>query len=406
MRKDIYTVLESCLTLLDQGSDLESCLARYPEYTSELRPLLMAALDAKSLSIKEVPEAVVRRSKSKVLNVAAELYEQKSSRKAFFVFPAKRVFRISFVTLITLLMLVGVGGTGLVRASTVSLPGDQLYPVKLTLENLLLKIAVSQNEREVLNDRFERERVEEVEDLFASNRSEDVKFYGQVNGIFPDQIVVSGILVVITPQTRVDGQLSLNVWVRVEGETTPEGRVVAEKISVEPLQSHEEENTDGTGSNSTPGSDDSGKGSGKSGEDEPETTKSPEVEEESTRGNGGDDGQDSGQSGSENSVSTPHLKPFEIEGIVSNYDGSSISVGDQTIFILPATEVKGSPAPGSRVSIKGYINEADVLIALKIEVKSDSGGDNGDNPGGNSGGSGDNHDDPTKTPEPEKTPDG
>jgi hypothetical protein len=268
-------------------------------------------------------------------------------------------------------------------------------------------LAVSQIEREDLEDRFERERVQEIEGLFSSNRSEEVKFFGQVDGIFPDQISVSGIQVMINPQTRVDGQLSLNAWVRVEGETTPEGLVVAKKIKVEPIKSHEEENTNENGSKSTPGNDDSGKGSGKSGEDDQEDTKTPEVEEESTQGNDGDDGKDSGKPGSDSSASTPGKQSFELEGIVSDYDGSSISVGNRTLFIIPATEFNGSPVPGSRVSIKGYINEEGVNIALKIDVKSDSGGDHGgDNGGnsgdsGNSGNSGDDDDEPTKTPDPE-----
>jgi hypothetical protein len=401
MNKDLTSILENCLTMLDQGADLESCLARYPEYTSELRPLLRASLEAKSLSIEEIPVDVVHRGKSKVLKAAAELQQQKISKKPFFVFPAKRVFRLGFVALITLLLLVGVGGTGLVRASTVSLPGDQFYPVKITWENLRLKLAVSQIERDALEERFERERVEEVEDLMASDRTEDVTFYGSVDGIFPDQISVSGIQVMIDPQTRVDGQLSLNAWVRVEGETTPEGLVVAKKIKVESLGSHEEDLTDEKGSNSTQGSDDPGKGSGKSSDDKPERTRTPEVEEESTRGNGGEDGKDYGKSGSGSSTSTPDKQSFEIEGFVSSYNGSSISVGDRTIFLIPETEINGSPVPGSRVSIRGYINDLGVIIALKVDVKSDSGGDQGGVNGGNSGGSGDVNGDPTKTPEPE-----
>jgi len=222
MSEDLYTIQENCLAMLDQGSDLESCLARFPEYASELRPLLMASMDAESLSVKEIPVDVVRRSKSKVLNAAAEMREQKSKKKPFFVLPPKRIFRFSLVALITFLILVGVGGTSLVRASTVALPGDQFYPVKLTWENLLLKLAASQIEREALEDRFEKERVEEVEDLFSSSRSEKVKFFGQVDGIFPDQISVSGVPVVITPETRVEGQISINAWVRVEGETMSE----------------------------------------------------------------------------------------------------------------------------------------------------------------------------------------
>lgn len=401
MREDIYTILDNCLTMLDQGFDLESCLARYPEYASELRPLLMASMDADSLSVKEIPVDVVRRSKSKVLNAAAEMREQKSIKKPFLVLPPKRIFRFSLVALITLLMLVGVGGTSLVRASTASLPGDQFYPVKLTWENLLLKLAASRIEREDLEDRFERERVEEVEDLFSSSRSEKVKFFGQVDGIFPDQISVSGVPVVITPDTRLEGQISMNAWVRVEGETTPEGQVIAEKIKVETPRSDEEEITDQNNLDSTSGEDNSGKGNGKSGDDSIESTKS--QEEKPTPGNGDSESEDSGKSGSDDDQSTLREKDFEIEGVVSSYNGSSISVGDRTILIIPETELRGSPAPGSRVSIRGYVNEEGVLIALRIDVKSSPGGGDGGDDGGNPGSSNDD-DDPTEVPDPEETP--
>jgi uncharacterized membrane protein YgcG len=399
MREDIYTILEICLTMLDQGSDLEACLARYPDYASELRPLLIASMDAESLSVKEPPLDVVRRSKSKLLNIAAEMREQKSRKKAYFGLPVKRVFRISFVALITLLMVVGVGGTGLVSASTVALPGDQFYPVKITWEKLLLTMAVSQIEREVLEDRFERERVEEVEDLFSSSRSEKVKFFGQVDGIFPDQISVSGVPVVITSETRVDGLIVMNAWVQVEGETTPEGIVIAEKVKVESSRSEDGNDTDQNNSDSTPGGDDSGNGNGNQGEDDPESTKSPENDNEATRTNE-DDNDDSDKSGSEDSQSTPRQQNFELEGIVSSYNGSSILVSDRSIFIIPATELRGNPIPGSQVSIRGYVNEEGVLIALRIDVKSSSGDEGGSGGGGgSSGGSDDDDDDPTKTPE-------
>lgn len=405
MREDIYTILENCLTMLDQGSDLEACLARYPEYASELRPLLMASMDAESLSVKEMPVDVVRRSKSKVLNFAAELREQKSKKMPFFLLPQKRIFRFSLAALITLLMLVGVGGTSLVRASTASLPGDQFYPVKLTWENLLLKFAASQNEREALEDRFERERVEEVEELFSSSRSEKVKFFGQVDGIFPGELSVSGIAVLITPETRVEGVITMNAWVGVEGETTSEGMVIAEKIKVEIQRSDEEGITDQDNEEKTSGEDFSGHDNGNSGENLTETTKSQD-EKESTPEHGDEESDNSGNSGSDNDQPTSRENDFEIEGVVSSYNGSSISVGDRSIFIIPATELRGSPVQGSRVSIRGYVNEEGVLIALRIDVKSNPKGGSGDGGGGGgSGGSNDDNDDPTRTPEPDDPPD-
>jgi hypothetical protein len=404
MNDNLYIILENCLAMLDQGSDLESCLAQYPEYAIELRPLLLASMDAKSLSVEEIPVDVVRRSKSNILNAAAEMREQGSNRKPISFLPPKRILRFGLVALITLIMLVGMGGTSLVRASTASLPGDQFYPFKLTWENLLLKLAASQIEREELEDRFEKERVEEVEELFSSSRSESVKFYGLVDGIFPGQISVSGIPVILTPETRVVGQISINTWVRVEGETSPEGRVIAEKIKVEKQRSDEEESNDQNNVEETSDIDNSGQGNGNFGDNPAESTKSHD-EEKPTPDNGDDGKETSGSSVSDDDKSNPREKDFEIEGVVSSYNGSSLSVGDRTIFIIPATELKGSPTPGSLVSIRGYVNEEGALIALRIDGKSNPTGGSGDGGGGDSGSSNEDDDDPTKTPKPDETPD-
>jgi len=177
--------------------------------------------------------------------------------------------------------------------------------------------------------------------------------------------------------------------------------VIAEKIKVETQRSDEEENTDQNNSESTSGEDNPGKGNGKSGDDDHESTSSPE--NEATLENE-EDKTNSGKSGSENSQSTSRQKDFEVEGVVSSYNGSSISVDNRIIFIIPATELRGNPAPGSRVSIRGYVNEKGVLIAQRIDVKSSSEGGSGGGGSGSSGGS-DDDDDPTKTPEPDETPD-
>ena len=402
MRDDLYTILDNCLTMLDQGSDLESCLSRYPEYAAELRPLLLASLDAAMLAENDIPPEVIRRNKSRVLNTAAEMREQKTAKRVVFAFPIKRVFRMSFAALITLILIAGIGGTGLVQASTVSLPGDQFYPVKLTWETILLKLAVSQATRDDLEDRFDQERVEEIEGLLTEMRSEKVKFFGRVEGIFPDYIIVSGVTVLITPDTRIDGDVRMNAWVRVEGETTSAGSVSAEKIKIESI----DEQGDLEAPDSSSSGDDTPSEGGKPENDRPSS--SPENEQDETQDTGNSDDQATKGSGSGDDQKTPKPLSFEIEGTAASYNGSSISVGNKLIFIVPETELRGNLADGSRVSIRGFVNEEGALIALRIEVKSDSdsgGGGGGSSGGGELGTSGGDNDDPTDTPDPEETPD-
>ena len=403
MREDLYTILDNCLKMMDQGSDLESCLARYPEYATELRPLLMASMEASSLAEIDIPLEVTRRSRSRLLNIAAEMREQKSSKKAFFVLPMRRMGRLGFVALVTLLFLVGIGGTGLVQASSASLPGDRFYPVKLTWENIILKMAVSQSDREALADRFEQERVEEIEGLILSNRAEKVKFFGQVEGVFPGQIVVSGITVNVTPDTRIDGEIKIGAWVRIEGQTASEGAVDAEKIKVEDVSPENGEKQGQEKPPSSPNIEDADRGDNESGKNNSESTKTQDEDNQKTPGDNGNNDKETGKTNSEKTPSAPAQRSFEIEGIVTSYNGSLIVVNDRSIYIIPETELRGTPTQGSRVSIRGYVNENGALIAQRIEVKSNSnsgGGGGGSGGGGDSGGSGGDND-PTETPKPD-----
>ena len=43
MSNNLYKALQQCLKLLDSGVPAEECLAKYPRYSDELRPLLAAA---------------------------------------------------------------------------------------------------------------------------------------------------------------------------------------------------------------------------------------------------------------------------------------------------------------------------------------------------------------------------
>ena len=92
---------------------------------------------------------------------------------------------------------------------------------------------------------------------------------------------------------------------------------------------------------------------------------------------------------------------MKLKGLWQSYNGSLIVVNDRSIYIIPETELRGTPIQGSRVSIKGYVNEDGALVARRIEVKSNSNsGGGGGGGGGDSGGSG-GDDDPTRTPKPD-----
>ncbi|MEW5941302.1 MAG: DUF5667 domain-containing protein, partial [Chloroflexota bacterium] len=172
MTEKLYDALEVCLQDMEKGGTIDSALARFPAFADELRPILEASLQARRLAGAPVSEAVHRRGRARLLQRAAELREAKRApRTRTWLF----TFRPAAVTL--MLAVFFLTGTQLVRASSATLPGDNLYPVKRTWEDVRLFFA-SGAEREGLELEYETERVDEINELLAEGRSETVSFTG------------------------------------------------------------------------------------------------------------------------------------------------------------------------------------------------------------------------------------
>ena len=388
MSSDIYLALEDCLALLQIGEDLESCLRKYPADADRLRPLLAAAIQARSLADDRIPQEAMRRSRAKFLNQAAEIREEQRSRHRQGAFSFQRVLRFSFALLVAVVILVGAGGTGLVNASSNSLPGDRLYGVKLTWENIRLKLVNSEEERLTLEEEFEQERLTEVGGLLSRERQEKVKFPGRVDSIQEGSLVVSGVTILVTPETRVDGQIIPGAWVEVEGRTAPGGVVNASRIRVEDAEDEpgEEQGEDRSGS------------SGKGGS---EIWSSNDARENS--GNSGS----SGSSNSENPSgsieqpggTTPQPRQnFDLQGVITAFSTGSIHLDGRLLRLDGAAEIRGQVATGSTARVRGFIDAAGNWVVTRIEIENAQNVDDQEGGGSNSGNSG--KIEPTKTPKP------
>ncbi len=270
MSTTFYDILELCIQDLEQGADLESCLAKYPQYADELRPILIAAFDARSLAIPEIPAAVQRRGRARVLQHAAQMREQAPSKPFLLPFSFWRRGRLArlAVTAFSVVAFLLSGGSGLVYASNGSLPGDQLYPVKRSWENVQLWFVVDPKARQELEIKFEQERVEEVHSLFQEGREAELEFQGVVTAQNGEFWMVANVNVRIDAQTRVEGQIVPGSMVAVEGQTQPDGIFLAKEIKLIALPSAL---TTGTATPGTIGPED-----GEHGET-PEATGSPEI---------------------------------------------------------------------------------------------------------------------------------
>src|SRR5687767_5559402 len=297
---NLYEALESCLHDIENGADVEAVLLRYSDIADELRPIVQASVNAKSLAAPDPSVDVMQRNRARLLQRASEMRASKAGSLPRFPWLRGRnktsgvvQLRRLAVTLIVLAALFA-SGTGLVRAASTTLPGDNLYPVKRTWEDVLLLFTLNGQQREALEVEHENKRLEELNELFAKGRTAEVDFAGLVMLQNGNEWRVAGFPVVISSETEMPDQpVAVGAAVRVRGITRGDGIVLAERIqllssdaSLPDVQDEPENENESNEGPNQPTEDNSGPGSG---DDRPQVkeTETPEIESENSGSNSG-----------------------------------------------------------------------------------------------------------------------
>lgn len=344
---NVYDALEICLQELENGAQVDAVLLRYPEFTQELRPILESALKAKNAAVPGPSPDALRRSRARVLGHASQLREAKAK-------PWYGVWSVSIrrtlVSLAVITMLF-IGSTGLVRAASTTVPGDNLYPIKRTWESVNILFTFDVRAREALEVEHENERLEELSELFREGRSAKVDFVGRVTRQDGDLWLVSTIEVVISSQTDLPGGLvAEGDAVRVRGVTQGDWTVLAERVDLldvgVPLPDVDDNASEFEQGNENESNEDNA--GPESGNESPETE----------------------------SNDNSNFEPDEVslEGTVDSINGNIVVVDGQPMNISGA-EVRGDPADGGQVKVEGYFNSDGMFIVTKIEfLEGNSGG--------------------------------
>ena len=169
---NLYDILEICLKEIENGADVNTVLFRYPELAEELRPILETSMQAKMLAAGDPSPDVVRRSRANVMQQAARMREEQLR-------PSRRLWSVPLRRAVVSLAVFGalfMTSTGLVQAASTTLPGDNLYPVKRTWEDVHVLLTFNNQAREALEVAHENERLDELNDLFTEGRSAKVDF--------------------------------------------------------------------------------------------------------------------------------------------------------------------------------------------------------------------------------------
>ena len=346
MSERLFDALETCLQALEQGETIDAALARFPALAADLRPILETSLHARTLGGLPLPEGIQHRGRARLLQRAAEMREAKHA--------PRRSWLVQFRPLVAafLLLLIFISSTGLVRASSVTLPGDSLYPIKRTWEDVRLLFTFEKVQRVNLEMEYETERLGEIGELLAEGRIEPISFSGYVTAQTDSQWTVSGIPVAITAQTVLSGEpVTVGTAVTVYGMTTLAGSVEAHSINTVPA---------GTPI-PTPKPED---------ENEPDDDEGGEsLQETEPRASSDNEANDSGQDSQSGEKS-------KVEGVIQSISGDIWIVDGQTVNVSGA-EIVGTPAPGATVTIEGYVDANGVFVATNV-VLGDSGGNGSD----------------------------
>jgi len=222
MTEDLLTAFEDSLAGLAAGDSLDTVLARYPAFAAELRPWLEAARAATP------PRAEPNRAKqnahrAQFLTRAAEL--RTPIRRPFFT----RGWATALAACLALLFI----ATSALTASAASVPGDALYPLKRSLENVQLSLAANPTDRWQLKQRFTARRITEAQQLLAQGRATAVEFSGLLETRDENHWAVAGIPIEVSAATPITGLPFAGLYVTVSGHTQSNGAVMAIALTVE-----------------------------------------------------------------------------------------------------------------------------------------------------------------------------
>src|SRR4030042_5336663 len=256
MIRKLIDVLEKCVSSMEAGVPLENCLREYPEYAPELSKLLKTAEIVKTLRVEKIPIEARVQNQKKLLSQAESLRSgnKRSNNTSSFDWLLKPIRHVTqYLRVLSpiankLVLALGIAGIfilfsgGLLITSAKSLPGDSLYPVKRAVEDIKVYLAPSDEIRHEYEDAYSQKRVEEVNLLIGLTREQKISFEGIINSMDESHWSVSGIPIVIQPDTEivagVDGRNTVvpGMWVEVEGTTGSQGEVYANEIHLREYQ--------------------------------------------------------------------------------------------------------------------------------------------------------------------------
>ncbi len=171
--KQIEQILTDCLAEIRSGkTTVEECLLRFSEMRQELEPLLRMAAGIQPLPDYRMGESVKQSSREKLLRQIKSV--RPPARTSFsdilsLGIPRQPAVVRAVASVLAIIMVILLAGGSTAYAAQNSLPGDALYPVKISTENVRLFIAGNDAAKAKLNIAFANRRLEELSQTSTSD---------------------------------------------------------------------------------------------------------------------------------------------------------------------------------------------------------------------------------------------
>ncbi len=174
MGRKLGDVLEECIQRLHAGETVKECVVRYPDFKEELAPLLQVAATTMSAAKSVVPDPGIKgRGLNRLTStIAAAGVPRLRWQQRLYALP--RAYRVAAAGL-TLAILGSILVIGTSIAAADSVPGDSLYWVKTTRENITLMMPKSNAEKAEAHVKLASVRTEEMRQLVEDNRLDDAE---------------------------------------------------------------------------------------------------------------------------------------------------------------------------------------------------------------------------------------
>jgi hypothetical protein len=194
MSDDFDAILDRCLADIAAGrATIDSCMRRYPAHADRLAALVKIAERARTAPATPLPIDKRRVLEARLLKRASQLRSRPVTASTAAQRPVWR-WNVVWVAASVMVALLLVGSA--VTASAASVPGDALYPLKRTTEQVRLALAPAQQQAD-LHLEFARQRLQEVrtltdrgevsDELLSEISSETDQVLKQIPALPPDK---------------------------------------------------------------------------------------------------------------------------------------------------------------------------------------------------------------------------